>query len=187
MPATAPFASSKMCRSMSIAARPWCCSAPTATESRRSSNASWACAGPSEGSIIGRDRRREAQSRRQERRGDRRPRHRAGAGRPPSVSAPDGRGKSPARRVPQEGARAAEGRISHFCYEAFPRLAERKSQLAGSMSGGEHQMLALARALMEAPKILLIDEPSVGLAPVLVIAHHRHHPRAEDRSISSPC
>jgi branched-chain amino acid transport system ATP-binding protein len=55
-----------------------------------------------------------------------------------------------------------------FCYEAFPRLAERKKQLAGSMSGGEQQMLALARALMEAPKILLIDEPSVGLAPVLV-------------------
>jgi len=55
-----------------------------------------------------------------------------------------------------------------FCYEAFPRLAERKNQLAGSMSGGEQQMLALARALMEAPKILLIDEPSVGLAPVLV-------------------
>lgn len=55
-----------------------------------------------------------------------------------------------------------------FCYTAFPRLAERKSQLAGSMSGGEQQMLALGRALMLAPKILLIDEPSVGLAPVLV-------------------
>ena len=55
-----------------------------------------------------------------------------------------------------------------FCFECFPRLAERKSQLAGSMSGGEQQMLALGRALMLAPKILLVDEPSVGLAPILV-------------------
>ena len=55
-----------------------------------------------------------------------------------------------------------------ICYETFPRLAERRRQLAGSMSGGEQQMLVLGRALMLAPKILLVDEPSVGLAPILV-------------------
>jgi len=55
-----------------------------------------------------------------------------------------------------------------FCFELFPRLAERRKQLAGSMSGGEQQMLALGRALMSAPRLLLIDEPSVGLAPLLV-------------------
>jgi branched-chain amino acid transport system ATP-binding protein len=55
-----------------------------------------------------------------------------------------------------------------ICFETFPRLAERRKQLAGSMSGGEQQMLALGRALMLAPKILLVDEPSVGLAPILV-------------------
>jgi branched-chain amino acid transport system ATP-binding protein len=66
-------------------------------------------------------------------------------------------------------ARAAIAKNLEFCFETFPRLAERKKQLAGSMSGGEQQMLTLARALMTAPKILLIDEPSVGLAPILVI------------------
>jgi branched-chain amino acid transport system ATP-binding protein len=65
-------------------------------------------------------------------------------------------------------ARAELKRNIEFCYEAFPRLLERRNQLAGSMSGGEQQMLALGRALMLAPRILLIDEPSVGLAPILV-------------------
>jgi branched-chain amino acid transport system ATP-binding protein len=55
-----------------------------------------------------------------------------------------------------------------LCYDAFPVLADRRRQLAGSMSGGQQQMLAIARAIMSAPRLLLVDEPSVGLSPMLV-------------------